>query len=352
MNNKVSSFDISIFSSFIFRSYFTIGLLNLIISISKNDSIFSIILGTILGFVPLLIFIFINNRIQDVNIFEKIQNTFPKVIHPFLNIVLIISVLLISSYSLYNITLFINYNLLNDIDIISIMLLLLLSIVYLSSRGIKTIIRTSVIIIGIFILISLINITTLIPYSKPINLYPLISNKLSNIYISSFYYMILSVTPIFLLLVIPKVEISKKDKYKKYMIISYIISSFYNLITLILVISILGVELSSILKYPEIMILQKVSLLNFIERIEDFLSFKMLFDTFFVIVLGIFYIKEGIITTFKFKGIKKKYIVDLIIGSIILILSITFRISNIYLLIITLSAILFIHVLLMTFIKN
>ena len=314
MNNKVSSFDISIFSSFIFRSYFTIGLLNLIINISRNDSIFSVILGTILGFVPLFIYIFINNKLQDVNIFKKIESTFPKIIHPLLNIVLIISVLLISSYSLYNITLFINYNLLNDIDIISIMLLLLLAIIYLSSRGIKTIIRTSVIIIGIFILISLMNITTLIPYSKSINLYPLISNKLSNIYISSFYYMILSVIPIYLLLVIPKEEINKKDKYKKYMIISYIISSIYNLISIILVLSILGVELSSILKYPEVMILQKVSLLNFIERIEDLLSFKMLFDSFFIIALGIYYIKEGIISTFKFKGIKKKYIFDLIIG--------------------------------------
>lgn len=350
--DKLSSLDISIFANFLFRSYFTIGGINLIINIAKLDSLFSIILGSIIGFIPLLIFIFINNRLQSENIFQKNIKTFPKIISPLLNIILIVTTFLIGVFSLYNITLFINYNLLNDINIIAIGLLLILSIIYLSSRGVKTIIRTSIIILGIFLLITLINIISLVPYTNPINLYPLMTTDFSNIYISSLYHMILISTPLFLLLVIPKKEVENAKKYKKYMIISYIISSIYTLINLILVISILGVELTSILQYPEIMILQKVSLLNFIERIEDILSFKILFDSFFILALSLFYIKIGIIDTFKFKGFKKNYLFDIIVGIIMLVTSIILKPHNIYTLIVILSAILFIHILLMLFIKD
>ena len=351
-NNKLTSLDISIFANFLFRAYFTIGGVNLIINIAKQDSLFSIILGSTMGFIPLLIFIFINNRLQNKNIFQKIENTFPKLISPLLNIILIISTFLLGVYSLYNITLFINYNLLNDISLIAIALLLILSIIYLSSRGIRTIIRTSIIILSIFLLISTTNLISLAPYTNPSNLYPLMTNNFSNVYIASLYHMILISTPLFLLLVIPKSEINDKHKYKKYMIISYIFSSIYNLINLILVISILGIELTSILKYPEIMVLQKVSLLNFIERIEDILSFKILFDSFFILALSLFYIKIGIIDTFKFKGFKKKYLFDIIIGILMLITGIILKPHNVYFLLITLTSILAIHVLLMIFIKE
>lgn len=350
--DKVSSLDISIFATFLFRAYFTIGGINLIISIAKLDSIFSVILGTIMGFVPLGIFIFINNRLKDCNIFKKNQVTFPKWLSPLFNILLIISIFLLGVFSLYNIVLFINYNILNDINIIAIALLLMISIIYLSSRGVKTIVRTSVIIIGIFILISLINIVSLVPYTNPNNLYPLMTNNLSNNYIGSLYHMILSVTPLFLLLVIPKDDVDKPKKYRKYIIISYLIASIYTLINLILIISILGIDLTSILQYPEIMILQKVSLLNFIERIEDILSFKMLFDSFFILAICLFYIKIGIIDTFKIKGSKKKYLFDIIVGIIMLITSIVIKPHDISLLLIVLTVILFIHILLMIFIKD
>lgn len=350
--NKLTSLDISIFANFLFRAYFTIGGVNLIINIAKQDSLLSIILGSIMGFVPLLIFIFINNRLQQQNAFQKIEDTFPKFISPLLNTILIISTFLMGVYSLYNIVLFINYNLLNDINLIAIALLLMLSIIYLSSRGIKTIIRTSIIILGIFILMALINIICLIPYTNPSNLYPLMTNNFSSTYIASLYHMILISTPIFLLLVIPKSEIENKSKYKKNIIISYLISSIYTLINLILIISILGFGLTSILQYPEIMILQKVSLLNFIERIEDILSFKILFDSFFILALSLYYIKIGIIDTFKFKGFKKKYLFDIIIGLLMLITSVILKPHNIYFLLITLTSILLVHVLLMIFIKE
>ena len=348
--NRLSSIDISIFSFFLFRSYITIGLLNLIINISNNQVIFSAILGSLMGFLPVIIFIFINDSKTEENIFDKINNCFKKAIAPLLNVILIISVFLISSYSLYNISLFINYSLLNDMALLPIMIAFILVCIYLSSRGIKTIIRVSVLCFIVFIIISLINLFTLVPYSNPLKLFPLVINNKKNIYVSGLYYMLVSTTALFLLLVIPKNHINNSNKYNKFLIISYIVSMIYNLITIILIISILGYKLSSFFKYPEIVVLQKVSLLNFIERIEDILSFKMLFDLIFILVLGLFYIKSGIMKTFRFRGFNKHYLFDLIIGGIILIISSCISFNSIYFLIIALSIIFFVHVLLFLFI--
>lgn len=348
--NNISSLDLSILSIFLYRSYFSLGLVNLLINISKNDSIFSIILGSIIGFIPLFMYLFLNNKKESLNIFEKIENTFPKLIHPFFNIILILSIIFISSYLIYNLVLFINYNLLNDLNLIEILLITLVMIIYISSRGAKTIIRVSMIVIFIFIMLSISNLLFLIPMSKVDNIYPILNNSIKDISLSSLYYMIVTTTPILLFLVIPKKDINKSNKINKYMKITYLISNLYNLINLLLIISILGISLPSILKYPDILVLQKINILNLIERIDDILSFKILFESIFIIALSFYYIKEGIIKTFKFKGIKKKYLFDIVIGIIIFILSITLRLTNIYFLIIGFTIFFSIHLLLFLFI--
>jgi len=311
MNNdsKISGLSICFLSSFLYRSFYIIGFFNLIIAISKNDSIFSIIFGSILGIVILTMYFYLNNRNTTKNIFEKINYSFPKIISIFINTLLIVLFTFIAAFILYNLSLFINYNLLNDIDIIPISTLLILTVIYLVSKGINTITRVSGILIFTFISLAIISFISLINYSSPSNLYPLLTNNFTNISVASIYSSIISVTPIFLLLIIPKDKIESNKKYKRYMLITYIVNAVYLLISFILILSILGIELTSILKYPDIIALQKVSLLNFIQRIEDLLSFKVMFDSFISLSLILFYVKEGITYIYKIKP--NTYIKDL-----------------------------------------
>lgn len=351
MNNdsKISPLSICFLSSFLYRSFYIIGFFNLIISISKGDSIFSIILGGFLGLIILWSYFYIDNKIKSDNIFNKINKSFPKMIADLLIAILIILFFFIGSFSLYNLSMFINYNLLNDIDIIPISILLILTITYLASKGINTITRVSGILIFILILFVVISLLSLINYSDPSNLYPLLTNNFMSIYEGSIYSMILSVSPIFLLLIIPKEKVENNKKYHKYMLITYIINCVYILISFILVISILGIELTSILSYPDIIALQKVSLLNFIERIEDILSFKLMFDGFLFVTLVIFYVKEGITILFRINPNNKTVI---IIGLLTLIISLYLKIVNIKLVLYLITAILLIHFLLMIFIRK
>lgn len=348
-DSKISPLEICFLSSFLYRSFYVIGFFNLIIKISKEDSIFSIIISSILGLILLYGYFYINNNFQNYNIFNKIKKCFSKIISDFLISLLIVILTFVAGFALYNLSIFIKYNLLNDINIAPISILLMLTIMYLSNKGINTITRVSGILIFIFILFVIISFISLISYSNPINLYPLLTNNFFYIYESSIYSCILSLSPIFLLLIIPKSQIEKNTKYHKYMLIAYIINCIYILISFILVISILGVKLSSIINYPDIVILQKVSLLHFIERIEDLLSFKFIFDGFIFLSLAVFYIKEGIHNLFHIQPNKKTVFV---ISILILLNSLYLRIISIKIIIYLLTVFLFIHCILILFIRK
>jgi len=348
-DSKISSIGICFLYSFLYRSFYILGLLNIIISLSKNDSIFSIIISGILGISLLYGYFYLNNNLPNKNVFDKITSTFPKVISDILISIIVVLLVFISSYTLYNLSIFINYNLLNDINIIPISTLLIITVIYLVSKGINTITRVSGILIFIVIFLILISFIAVIKYSNPNNLYPLLTNNFSNIYESSLYSFILSNMPICLLLIIPKEKIENNKRYHKYMSITYIINSLYILFNFVLIISILGSKFASILNYPDIMILQKVSLLNFFERIEDLLSFKFMFDGFLFLAVAIYYIKEGMVYLFK---IKPNNILNISLGIIVLIVS--FYLNNISIKIIFYlsSIIILIHILLAIFIKK
>jgi len=348
-NSKISPLGVCFLSSFLYRSFYIIGFFNLIINISKGDSIFSIIIGSLLGFIILYCYFYLNNKLSNDDIFNKISKTFPTVIADLLNSLLIILFTFIGSFTLYNLSIFINYNLLNDIDIIPISILLIITAIYLSSKGINTIVRVSGILIFILIFLATISFISLINYSDPTNLYPLLTNNFLYIYEGSIYSCILSITPILLLLIIPKEKIEKNKKYHKYMLITYIINCIYILISFILILSILGVKLTSILNYPDIIALQKVSLLHFIERIEDLLSFKVMFDGFLFLALIIVYTKKGMINLFKIKPNNK---IVFIIGTFILLISLYLKIVNIKIIVYLSTIILSVHFLLMLFIRK
>ncbi len=348
-NSKISPLSICFLSSFLYRSFYIIGLFNLIISISKGDSIFSIIIGILLGLIVLYSYFYLNDKLTKDNIFIKISKSLPKIISDFIIATLIILFIFICGFTLYNLSLFVNYNLLNNINILPISTLLIITVIYLASKGINTITRVSGILIFTFISLVIISMITLINYSDPNNIYPLLTNSFLSIYEGSIYHMVLSVTPIFLLLIIPKDRIEDNKKYNRYMLITYIISFVYILINYFLILSILGIKLTSILNYPDIIVLQKVSLLNFVERIEDLLSFKLMFDGFLFLALASFYIKEGILHLFRMKPNKK---LILVVGLMILIVSIYFTITNIKLVLYLMTAILLIHFILMILIRK
>ena len=272
MNNKISSTEINILSTYLLKSCIMINGINFLLNITKNNSIISTTLGFLIGF----LFILIYNKLKSKTIID-ILDEFLKFISVILKTLLILIIFIFSSYLLYTISLFINKCFLINMDILPISTLFILCSTYLFSKGIKTICKSSLICFFILILLETISILFLIPNINSEKILPILNSSLLDITKSSIIYTILSVSPIFLLLIIPQKDkdTNNKNNIKLY----YIITNLYIIFNFILLLCIIDYRFALIINYPELFILSKRSVLNFFDRMEGILSFKLIFDT-------------------------------------------------------------------------
>ena len=76
----------------------------------------------------------------------------------------------------------------------------------------------------------------------------------------------------------------------KFKVSDFLVTTLFQILFYLLIISILGLTLESIYKYPYITIFKKVSLFGFIERIEIIPSLNYLFCFYFLLVLSYYQI--------------------------------------------------------------
>jgi hypothetical protein len=79
-------------------------------------------------------------------------------------------------------------------------------------------------------------------------------------------------------------------------------------------------ELSSIYRFPAYYILRKIDIGGVINNAENFLSLHWYFNTFLLITLGLYFLSKGIEDLFKVKKAKKKNIIIIVIGLLVLFL--------------------------------
>lgn len=295
-NDKISNLEFGFLSAFLYKAFILLNGFNIIINITLNDSIISYIIGLIISIFLIKVFISLFNRLPSLNIFEKVTYLFGK-FSVVIKAILIISVSVFSSYLIYISSLFVRSSLLIDVDILPISILLFTTAIYLGSKGITSITRTSIISFFIFVIFEVITILFVIPNINSLKILPLFATSTSKIFISSIIYSIMSFAPIFLLLVIPK-NMIKNPSTKSIKIFS-LISNIYLVFNIILVLSVIDVHLAKIIDYPELSAISKISVLGFFDRMEDVLSFKFLLDVFITLALCSYYIKCGIKNTNK-----------------------------------------------------
>lgn len=295
MNSKISKLELGVLSNYLLKSTILINGINILINNVSNDAVVSIIIGFLIGF----IYLYSLKKLNKKSVFYTIEDKFPKIISLIIKLLLIIPILLFSSYLLYSVSLFIKSALLNNMDILAISVLFIISLLYISFKGITTISRSSFICFFIFILLEILMLILVFPNIDSLKILPLFTHSISNIITNSFSYSILSFFPLFLILAIPKNCIQQKEKDNKYIKIFYIATNLYIIFNFILVFSIVDIKLASIIDYPELFALSKISILNFFDRMEGILSFKFIFDIFFTLAISVFYIKEGINSIIK-----------------------------------------------------
>lgn len=326
--DKITSLQYATLTFFLLNSFLmNIGYYS-ITKINENDSIFDILIGGIGIIILFLIVSYIRSRNKD-NIIQSVNRLFPKV---FRIIFFFITFIILGFTSIYSFTIlisFIQYYILKEVSLLIISVTLISTIIYIVRKGLKTISKLSEIFFYVYLLIILISIIGLVKYMDLSNLKPLFIHNISNHFDSSILYFISSIIPLFLLLIIPNIPNKSNLKFHKVPLFMTIFTILLCFIQLIIIISVLGINLTNIYQNPDMIVYKKISFLNILERVEVFLAFNNILNSLFIIIMCIYFMKE---VMNNFISIKKEPISLALIAIFIIIISNTFYVDlSIYL---------------------
>jgi len=271
--NKKRQLVLTIFLSRIL--FFGLGI-SYIINLAKNISIICMFIGFLLGYLLL-------NYLLEKDIYSFLKIKLGKVFLAFICLFLLNNIMVAFS------TLTSNFYLITTPTIL-IVISICLVFLYGSTKGLGTILRFSDFLIMISVLIYIFIVIFLTKNINITNFLPIKIDNIANGLLSIIATSILSNIPIILLLSLTK-SIDKPSIKK-----GYLIGSLSILLMLIGIIGIFGFDFSNTIRYPEYILLKKISVLNTFENIETFLSIIWFNDL----------IITGIICTMILKNILSK----------------------------------------------
>lgn len=318
MNGKISTGEVLAITIGLITALFP-GIANtLILSTSRNASLISVIIATIIGFLPIMMITTISKSMKNESLKEyliKKLGTLGKI----LNILLIIVAVFILFLNSWLIIDFIISQFLTRTSYYFISVMLFTIIAWTINKGIETSSRTIFI---LFLLISIIMFALwifLIPYVDLNNLKPYIDVKRIEMVKSSVIYLTYIIMPILYILDLKHITYDKRN-FERKIIVSYIISSLIVIIFLFLIISVYGINLSTVLTYPVYALFKKVQIFGFVERIENFAAVQIIVAFYVQATYLIYYLKENIAEAFKItNGIVKNvetYLIALAIPTV------------------------------------
>ena len=292
------------------RSLFLGGGISTLFLKSSKDAYIAIILGTLLGLGIIYILSLISKNIdKPLNEYLKdksLLNILIKIVFIIYIIFLIFILLIILATFLYS------YFLIFTPSIISCLPFVFLA-TYLNSKNIKNISYIASILLVLSLVLVFLKTILLTNEFDFSNLLPILTTKPNKIFITAFLFAILSTAP-FLTTIDEKITFKENFKY-------YLISMLTIFIVVLTITVVLG-EMVNIYSYPEYSVLRKISLFNFIENIENFVSAAWFFDIFISLS----------ICSLKLKNLinVKSSIIPFIVSLIILYIVNKFVVNNFY----------------------
>lgn len=302
--NRIGLYQTGILTFFFTRCFFITGLIPFLFETSGIDSLISILLGTILGFLLVWLYLTIMKKEKKQTILETIDLRFPKTFSFFLKGILLLTLLLLGSFLLSKVTLYIHHNFLEEVSFFVITLTFFLLCHFVSKDGLETIARSAEILFFLFAIFFLLSLIGILPFMEPSRLKPFFSKEWLKISQSSFIYGFFNSIPLFLLTMIPLDKIQNKKKGHKAILLGYLVASFTIFVTFMIMIGTLGIDLASYYPHPETAILKKVTYFHFIERIEGLFAIEWLLDSVVVIAFLLFSV-QSLLKTFPILKTKK-----------------------------------------------
>ena len=280
---------LSTFFMIIVAPFLGMGLYNLLIKASIDSSV-SILIGYILSFAFLIIFIHINNYKPNLDLKDKINSLFKK--SKIIIILLSITLFCMSLCLSYNINSFIISQFLSETPIIYTMVIMGLLIIFINIKGITTIFRVSNFLFYINIILLLIAIFGNYNKIELINMLPILTNGFNRPLLGGIYVLIFQIIYIFILLIIPKDNISNSKHMNIGLFITLTFAFILFLLIIIYTVGSLGINLTLKYHYPAYIVMKEVSIFGFIDKIENFIIIHWIFEMFILLSLITYFINK------------------------------------------------------------
>lgn len=296
MQEKIHSSELISLVYFIMRSSYIGIAINSYLYFGKIDSYISIILGIILGYIPLILILKISDINKEKNINEILIQILGEKLGKIIIIILSIFIFAFASFIFYDLINFISSEYLYKTPSILTGIMMLIPILYTVNKGIKTICRTSIILFILSIILYIISFFGLIPSFDFENLLPFMQTNKINLFLAVFSYIAYAILPLMLLLIIPKNNLPK-NKSNKIIFKTTFIVGIIIFLSLLNTIGVLGIDLSLLYQYPDYQVLRRIQIGGFIQRTESILAIQWFLCLFIMIVLCMYYIiktKENI----------------------------------------------------------
>ena len=281
------------------------------------NSWLSALISYLVGFIPLLTIIYISNYKTNLKLNEKIISLYGNKLGFIINIIFSLLLIVLAITLLYNINNFILSQFLYRTPFLLSCVLFISLIIYCANKGINVISKTAMLLLTINIALYTINITALLQHINFSNFLPLLKENTKNIFPTSLKIASINYLPLLTILIIPKDKLTIPQKYNKTLIMSYIIGAIISFGLVITTFGVLGIDLVNTFEYSEYIVLRKIKLLGFLERIENIISLQWIIGSFVYLTIIVYTISKSIPT----KSIKSHKIINLIIGSILIILT-------------------------------
>lgn len=279
MNNKVSRIQIGMFLALICCSLY-LGISDIILlRKSGNEVLISMLLGTFLGLIPVLMYFKINSSFPDLNIYEKNVKIFGKTFGNILNFLILLIYIVMLTISIRSIVIFITSKYLQTTSYSLVGALVIITTVIICFKGLEVIARVSQLSFLASIFFMFVIEIFLIKYVDIGNVLPLMAsnNYLSNIISGAMYHVSTCSILTTLLLTISKSSIKEPEKYNKTIIIFYLIGSLSLCLVMFFVISCFGYKVATLFRYPEYILLKKIGLSGSGLHLENLLAFRWIF---------------------------------------------------------------------------
>lgn len=248
---------------------------SLIMNYSSKDAWLSSILGYILG----LGIVWIIKKILDYKKGKTLNQILEKNVSGIiLRILIILFCLYVIFQSYFILQTFMTSFFLTVTPPFYVILPFILIILFVVSKGVKNIARVSESLFWFCIVIPVIILIVLNQYVNFEHFMPIFTTKPTNFFYSALIFGVLSSVPNMFLLNI-------KNSGKNLMKI-YSLSVLTLIIIAVIIVGVFGPELSVIYRYPEYMMLKKIKILSFVEKIENIVSVIWIIDGFFMVSLA------------------------------------------------------------------